>query len=195
MAKDGGVYIPRRLIFIMIFVSLCVNVFFLLMGVLLGKDDLQWEGDRPSPSVADNGGAQPGSDVLEDLAAFDEPEPEPRLDPLDARYLQNDPAPVKEVAKVTEDPVTKPAMTEAKEPSRPVAGVSAFWIQVLATADKPNAVAFQKRLATGGYAATLFSEGTLFKIRVGPFSSQSEAEKIKAVLDGNYKIKGWIIKK
>ena len=44
--KDEGVFVPRRIIIIVILVSLCVNVFFLMMGILIGKDDLKWQADQ-----------------------------------------------------------------------------------------------------------------------------------------------------
>lgn len=91
-AKDEGIFVPRRLMFIMIFVSLCVNVFFLLMGILIGKDDIKWqeqEGEElPVAQVSED--PDPRKALEDDLSVFDEPVATERRPPIDRRYLEED---------------------------------------------------------------------------------------------------------
>lgn len=73
--KDEGVFVPRRIIIIVILVSLCVNVFFLMMGILIGKDDVKWQADQKeqpqeqASQVAQSNTAQESLD--KDLMLFD----------------------------------------------------------------------------------------------------------------------------
>ncbi|CAM2066513.1 SPOR domain-containing protein [Sulfidibacter corallicola] len=72
--NQDGVYVPRRLVFILIGVFVLINIFFLLMGILIGKDDLKWnERANPDEYAAALVREQPGNEAVEkELAVFDD---------------------------------------------------------------------------------------------------------------------------
>jgi DedD protein len=99
----------------------------------------------------------------------------------------------KPVAKPTEKPASKPAVKPAEKPvAKPVApakapekpATGAFVIQVAALANADNAKQLQDKLAASGvkaYTDTVKgANGTLTRVRVGPFGSREEADKALA---------------
>ncbi len=125
--KDDGVFVPRRIIIIVILVSLCVNVFFLMMGILIGKDDLKWKAgqeDKPSEQatqVAENTTAQ--DNLSKDLSLFegDLADEDTRRPPIPEEAVKRDGSaePPTESAPVETEPLTPAAEPESKpEPKR-----------------------------------------------------------------------------
>jgi cell division septation protein DedD len=110
--KDEGVFVPRRIIIIVILVSLCVNVFFLMMGILIGKDDLKWQADqedKPQEQAEQVAQSNTSQDSLDkDLMLFDG-------DPVDQDTRR---PPIPEEA-VKHDGTANPITSSAPETEQP----------------------------------------------------------------------------
>jgi len=212
-ANSDGILVPRRAIYILIFVSLFINVFFLLMGILIGKDDLKWN-KQPAVNVAENrpDPVEKLEDSLEnELLAFEKESSENRRKPIDPSYLNED-TPVKTVpreprvseqtqpqqvqkAKPEPTPTRKatppPARSEVAQPSsKPSPGI---WIQVLAIKDRAQAEKFRRKVADGGFRTMIVTVGGLHKVRVGPYPDRSSANRDKKRIFEKYKADGWIV--
>jgi DedD protein len=88
-------------------------------------------------------------------------------------------------------PRTRPAAT-------PPPGAPILTIQVGAYREKGAADTVRSRLKAKGYAAYVVSpaetSGGLFNVRVGSYSSRTDAERVKAKLEGQEKFKPFIVK-
>ena len=208
--KDDGIFISRRLVFIMIFVSLCVNVFFLLMGILIGKDDLKWQKSHEKPIAQQTPVTveEPQAGTLdEELSMFNEKAEQERLKPLDDSYLNNEreePAAIvqsREKAPVeTRNPESQPVKRTVSKPkpSKPPSAAATgarFWIQVLAISDKAKADSMAAKFRDRGYKVRVVPEGGFHKVRVGPYSQRAEADRSKAAINREFKIQSWVVKK
>jgi len=92
---------------------------------------------------------------------------------------------------------TPPDPAAARRPNRPAAdSLPGVTIQVLATKDPAAAASLMKRLSARGYHVTASEErsaGVLWrKVRVGPYPSRAEAEKIARRLSSEEKVTTWI---
>ncbi len=190
-AEEDVIKIPKRLLFIAIIICLCINIFSVLMGILIGKGDLQWERRTAEPT-------QDAQTVSEDpldreMALFDEPEPA-RDERVDLSGYDTTPAPAERRAAT---PPPKPAETNpTPRPTSPTAAPSqsgpAYWVQIAALKDSGKAKAFQRRITEKGYGAQVRSEGAFYKIMVGPYVNRAEASRAKTKLDREFKAKGWV---
>lgn len=70
---------------------------------------------------------------------------------------------------------------------------SKFYIQIGAFGSKPNAEAQLKKAEKAGFKGIVVKESTLFKPRVGPFSSQADADANLEKLKTKFSIKGFVI--
>ncbi len=70
---------------------------------------------------------------------------------------------------------------------------SKFYIQIGAFGSKPNAEAQLKKAEKVGFKGIVVKESTLFKPRVGPFSSQADADANLEKLKTKLSIKGFVI--
>lgn len=212
--KDEGIFVPRRLMFIMIFVSLCVNVFFLLMGILIGKDDIKWkeqsEGDLPVAHVSDD--PDPRRALEDDLSVFEEPTTTERRPPIDQRYLEQTPKTAETRSQPMErteiPPVTRPKVEESRpkppqtrpkpKPTAQYTGTTTtggFWIQVMAISDRAKAQAFLNKVKNKGFSAVMVNEGAFHKIRVGPYKDRAKADQARARVNKSLGVKGWVVSK
>ena len=142
----------------------------------------------PAPAGSDPTAAAPPP-AVDDLSYFKRlekqtPAPE-QLKPVPAKSAQAAPekpaAPFTSVAAATDAP---------RDPAaRPWA------VQVAALNVRAEADAVAKRLASKGYAAYVVAPAdgaTVFRVRVGKFSSRDEAEPVKAKLEKEELFKPWI---
>ena len=197
MANDDGIFVPRRLIFIMIFASLFINIFFLLMGILIGKDDLKWEKEQQGVTAETGITTEPvreETDALldQDLSVFEGDSEEVRQEPVSTSYLdtpEKQPAPSE---RVSEQPTTKPAV---KPNTAPVKSKGGFWVQLSATGDIGAARKFQREVAGKGYAAVIVTEGAFHKVRVGPYTQRAAADQAKERLNKAFNLQAWVVKK
>jgi cell division septation protein DedD len=211
-SNQDGIFISRRLVFIMIFVSLCVNVFFLLMGILIGKDDVKWlSGGNPStpPPVEETVADRPEisvdetDDLDQDLSAFDDKSSRP--EPIDERYLATDREPQPKPTQTTPPPSreeSSPSPSQSAPPPRastptpqPNPQAGGFWVQLSAVSSQSSASAFRNKVTAKGYPAVMVREGKLYKIRVGPYSKRADAVAAGRKLDQAFKLKSWVFEK
>ena len=88
-----------------------------------------------------------------------------------------------------------PAPTPAPAAAASDAGGRQWAVQVAAVTERSAADAIAKRLSSKGYAAYVVAptDGTsVFRVRVGRFNSQREAEPVKARLEKEEQYKPWI---
>jgi cell division septation protein DedD len=138
------------------------------------------DGDTPSPSVAP-------------------PPPEPKAAPP-VRVESPSAATAAESAPdspISPAPASKAAAAPAPPTSSQAAPKGGFLIQVLATKDRAAAAALHDRLASRGYPVSI-AEGSaaggegMRKVRVGPFSSRAEAERVAKKLESQERVRTWI---
>lgn len=217
--RDEGLFIPRRLVFIMIIVSLCVNVFFLLMGILIGKDDIKWnraDPTQPPVEVVEEDPA-PRPSLEEELAVFEDEAPVTRRPPIDQAMLEPDtvtkpavtqnqaplqqsPPPHRTQAETTQAPSKPPAKKptakkpepKPKQQERPKA-TSGFWIQVAASSSAGKAAELANKAKSLGYGATVVRQGNLHKVRVGPYRTRADANTYLKAVNRKLKLQGWVV--
>jgi len=212
-SSKNGIHIPYRVIFIMVIVSICINIFFLLMGILIGKDDSRWEAaqqntveeiteDPPiSASFVEDELGQfeqedrsapitPLETVVEDKPVQmerDEPRtPPPARQAPTKTVTEESPKPVEPKPKVSKpaDPKPKPIQTRPVDPG--------FYIQVLASKDRSNTSSFLARMKKAGYSADMIHEDGYYKIQVGPYGSRTPANKDKDKINKEFKVNSWV---
>jgi DedD protein len=95
-----------------------------------------------------------------------------------------------------------PEPTPARRGAKPAAAVTAppsgeFWVQVASVRSEKEAKAVRERLSRRGHHVSVSPasgpKGTLFRVRVGPFSSRERAAKIAADLSRQEKLQTWIV--
>ncbi len=107
---------------------------------------------------------------------------------------------VKPAAKPAAQPAAKPVRTEetpatarASEPSVPKGSVV---IQVFSSSDKAQADRIRSQLAGGGYTAYLSpvekAGHTMYRVRLGPFGSRDDAQKVAEKVRKGYKLDTWV---
>lgn len=205
------------MVFLLIAGFVCINVFFLLMGILIGKDDLKWNEKLENPALASN---QPlidpnlnRSPLEEELSVFEE---DTTTDPDD--YVNQEPDYLDDtnMDRLTEKVETAPPLTAAAEETKPepkrpavkprpkpranpkvVAKQSGdlsggFWIQILAGSEKAKVENFRKKVSARGYGTALISESGMYKIQVGPYRNRPEADQAASKLKRNFGVSTWI---
>jgi DedD protein len=103
---------------------------------------------------------------------------------------QAEPAPAGETAA---EPAQAAPQPRAERPATATAGQV---IQVFSTPDAAQADRLVRRLGDGGYPAFLLEESlqgrTTYRVRVGPYRQQGEAQKIADELRREYRLETWI---
>lgn len=204
--RDTGIYLSRRTVYITIAVSLSLNAFFLMMGILIGKDDTQWKGATiekdPAPVIQKLDDKKDGLDS--ELALFDEEDESKPPEPLDLAKAdpprvittpaQQTPAQQAEPPseKLQTSQVAPPKETQSKP--KPVSLASGYWVQVLAIEDEGRAQSFQKKITAQGYPTSVVHESPYYKVLVGPHSERRDAERAMQQINQWFKSKGWIRK-
>ena len=204
-SNQDGLVVPRRVIFIMILVSLFINVFFLLMGILIGKEDLKWsrQGQEEALPVQEvKAGGLDQTEVESDLSVFDDEDKGGQTEPVDVSYLDaslegktgtTGGNAAKEPIASPSPPVEEKKSAPATQPGSELSG--GYWVQVLATKEKDKADDFQGKLAATGYRSVVFFEGQYHKVQVGPFSEKIAAEAVNREIEKAFNTKGWVRKR
>lgn len=78
------------------------------------------------------------------------------------------------------------------EKPKPISN-SKFYVQTGAFSTKANGTAQLKKITKKKLKGSVVKEGKLFKVKVGPFSSQADAEKAMETLKKQLSIKGFIV--
>ena len=199
--RDNGIYLSRRTVYITILVSLSLNAFFLLMGILIGKDDTKWDHEKAPKQEAKVTIPEPqATDTLSNELALFNPENDDKpptpldLKPLDPGTTQaSKPEPAEKTAT---EPPAKPKETQPDKPAATAQNLgslsSGYWVQVLASDDYGKADSFKNNLNKLGYPAVVISEKPFFKVLVGPHNLKDDAQRALEQINQRFKTKGWI---
>ncbi|MFP5287677.1 MAG: SPOR domain-containing protein [Thermoanaerobaculia bacterium] len=116
------------------------------------------------------------------------PEPEPEPTPARPRREREQPRQAATPAR-QEDP-------QRSEPAAPAQAKGKVVIQVFSSAEQDQAEQIQKRLSGGGHSAYLspvkVGGTTMYRVRIGPFGSRDDANKVAEQVRKGYKLDTWI---
>lgn len=218
-AGDEGIVLSKRNVFILIFVSLFINVFFLLMGILIGKDDVKWTEGASQPAIAKvetvTEDPEPAVDSIEsELSLFED---EQRADPVNPQYLDQgdvasntapaNTAPPRTVTPQPEPQRTQPRQTPPRQTSTPPAAkpntspdpihavATVYWIQIAAVGNQAKAEEQLKKARAKQFSGMLVREGGLYKVRLGPYAARASADSAKARIKRVLGIDGYMVTK
>jgi DedD protein len=98
---------------------------------------------------------------------------------------------------VAATPAPSPSPTPARpRTNEPRVGAGQLVIQVFSTADVNQAESVQGRLVKGGYKAYLspvqVGGRTMYRVRIGPFDSRDQAQKVAEQVRKGYKLDTWV---
>jgi cell division septation protein DedD len=198
----------RRNVIIAIVVLLAMNIFVFFMGVTLGRHGRQFQ----APPTTQPPIAQPapvvGSDLENDLAAFEEKASKERETPVAVDFLDEETLVAENESETPAEPEIdlqpeatieeqEPVAKPKPDPSVPDANAlsEGFWIQVLAIGELNSAEQFKNKLQRNGYAATIIAEADLYKVQVGPFEERQAAAEARQQLNDLFQVDGWIRKR
>ena len=141
----------------------------------------------PTPAGSDPTAAAPPP-AVDDLSYFN------RLEKTNAPAEQLKPAPAAPpAAPVAKEPAPAP-LTDAAPSTEPSG--QGFAVQIAALNVRSEADAIAKRLSSKGYAAYVLSPAngtpTVYRVRVGKFTTRREAETIAARLQKEEQFKPWV---
>lgn len=93
MKQSEGIYVPKKVIMWMIFASVFINILFLLMGMVIGKDDKLWRSD-PTQTPLTQSEAVPTEDPDQqalnvELSLYERDENAGPPKPADVSYLED----------------------------------------------------------------------------------------------------------
>lgn len=210
MNRDSGIYLSKRTVYITILVSLCLNAFFLMMGILIGKDDSKWDQQKANKQPAPSIETPLEKDELDSELAIFQPEDEYQPpEPLDLSQTQAqkvEPEKPTTVAAKPDSGTKKPEQkaqkptattppTEKKPTPSPSRGLSpGYWVQVLAIDNPEKAESFKQKVARLGYPTTVVKEKQFYKVLVGPHSNRKDASTASTQINQRFKLKTWIRK-
>lgn len=99
-------------------------------------------------------------------------------------------------AETAEAPAKAPARTASKPAAEPAVPKGAVVIQVFSSADKAQAESIRSKLSGGGQKAYLspIERGgrTMYRVRLGPFKSRDEAQKVADTVRKKHKLDTWV---
>jgi DedD protein len=83
------------------------------------------------------------------------------------------------------------------KPTPRVAASGAFWVQALSAGSEKEARGRLDRLAARGFSGTVSSvsgrSGKIYRVRIGPYGSRAEADKVAARLKSTEKLRPWVV--
>ena len=174
-------------------VAAAVGVTVFVLGVMVGRGQAPQalpEGGWVEPLAA-NDGAAPGQAPLE--------EAEPVVDdalPTDSPAGETAEAPFEDVvAEAAPDSVNSQPEATPGLPSSDPSLASGWVIQVKATADEAEARALQAKLSRSGFPAFVVQDSrtAMWRVRVGRYGTQDDAEAVDGVLSGRTDIEStWV---
>ena len=171
---------------IVLIAILCVSSF--MLGRWVERQALRAE--TASPAGA---GAPPSiavEDVNRELTYFRTLEGGNAPPSVDAAPAETRPSPVPVERRVDPEAAAAPWPEEAPEPG-------GYMVQVMATKDRAAAEGMRSRLTGKGYRVTIVegdgpSDAGLRKVRVGPYTRRSEAERAAKRLEAEERVHTWI---
>lgn len=126
-------------------------------------------------------------------AAPAEPALTPRQQRIEARRQQRE---REAAAAAATPPAARPARTEKPVPAEPARSAGQVVIQVFSSPEKDQAERIRTRLTGGGHRAYLspveVSGRTMYRVRIGPFDSRGDAQKVAEQVRKGYKLDTWV---
>jgi DedD protein len=167
------------------------------------------------PKVAAEPAPLPAPSPAEKIAAAEQPTPirPPRktapVPPFPKPVLGNDPTAAPSLqffedraetpaAAAQRTPAPRATQPRPAPPAAPAASASTgdFWVQVLSLSSEPEARARRDKLIHRGYRARVelaqAPKGSVYRVRVGPYSRREDAERASERLSREEKVKTWI---
>lgn len=157
------------------------------------------EEPEPEPSPADSTlledfGGEEVAEAEEPVPAEEEgfleeePAPEPEPEPTPARPRRNREEPRQAAA--------PPGQEAPAPPAAPAAAKGKVVIQVFSSAEQDQAERIQRQLTGGGQSAYLspvkVGGTTMYRVRIGPFDSRADANKVAERVRKDHKLDTWI---
>lgn len=199
---DSGIYVSKKLIFQLIVASIVVNVLFLLLGMVIGKDDGKWQAPVEEVAATDQPQDDDAPNPIEmEMTIFERDREAERAKPIDVAYLDDkkpdtttttasqDPAKEQAPEPVVErtKPDPKPPVTQATDGPIGSTGGS-YFIQVVASKDRAKIEPLREQLAKLGYRVFLDQESDWTRLLVGYFPDHTSATKEKAKSTGHCRL-------
>jgi DedD protein len=142
-----------------------------------------------------------GVEDLEPQVAQREPAPAPPAEPamtprqqrIEARRQREREA---AAAAAATPPATRPVRAETPPPVEPARAAGQVVIQVFSSPEKDQAERIRTRLTGGGHRAFLspveVAGRTMYRVRIGPFDSRGDAQKVAEQVRKGYKLDTWV---
>lgn len=154
----------------------------------------------PTPEAPDD------TTLLEDFGGGGDEEATPDPDLPEGRRRRGrgaQPGDEEETAAATPAPPASPIPSPSPTPARPRStpaeprmGAGQLVIQVFSTADVDQAESVRGRLVKGGHKAYLspvqVGGRTMYRVRIGPFDSRDQAQKVAEQVRKGYKLDTWV---
>lgn len=145
-------------------------------------EELGVEDDEPQ--VAERQPAQPA------------PSAEQPMTPRERREARRREREAAAAAAAANTPAPRPARTETPTPAEPARSAGQVVIQVFSSPEKDQAERIRTRLTGGGHRAYLspveVSGRTMYRVRIGPFDSRGDAQKVAEQVRKGYKLDTWV---
>ena len=110
------------------------------------------------------------------------------------------PPPKKAATETKKDPPKKdppkktapPPPPPPPPPPAPTAAAEGFIVQVFSTHDEAQAQKVLKQVTADGYKGFITSEGTFYRVRIGPFSERAQADRASRGIKKKFKLDTWV---
>ena len=189
MAKEPKVYtfsLKKKELFAVVAGILVTYVMVFILGYSLGKESVPPQSFEVSSTY---------EAPSEEKVVIGEGQEE--VPPIVTEKKQKEPSlntPSVNVSTAKEIPLEIPIkpIKQPASPSRPT--YVRFFVQAAAFSKQKLALALKRSLVEKGYKVEIIKVGQLYKVLVGPFSSEDEAKKVKRKLVRDEKIYGYIVK-
>lgn len=153
-------------------------------------------GQEASPTPATIADGADGADTVETPATGDTTLLEDFGGEGDADIEDEEPAEVAEAARPTPTPAPTPARAAPATVNEPRLASGQVVIQVFSSGDEDQAESVRDRLSRGGHKAFLspvqVGGRTMYRVRIGPFNSRGDAQKVAEQVRTGYKLDTWV---
>jgi DedD protein len=156
---------------------------------------------EPEPETEDSTLTEElGVEENEPQVAERQPQPAPpaeeEMTPRERREARRREREAAAAAAATTPPAPQPARTERPAPAEPARSAGQVVIQVFSSPEKDQAERIRTRLTGGGHRAYLspveVSGRTMYRVRIGPFDSRGDAQKVAEQVRKGYKLDTWV---
>lgn len=196
-SRKDGIWVPKKVIIRMIVASVFINVVFLLMGMVIGREDSRWTA-RPQSAdqeAAPAQEAQVSEDAIDmEMSLYDRTKSQKRSKPIDVTYLDAEKQDTAKAAPPEPSSSASSGSRRAPETASPPVSSSqgAYFIQVVATKNADTLRQVTEKLSKDGYQVFTETQGDLRRICVGYFRTEKQAKDEKAKIDRAFKVNSWV---